>query len=273
LAKNAGGYGSCRDEKANKPAVVFESKDDPDYQVMLAAIRDAKALHDSDPRWDTPGWKAPPEYIREMKRHGIIPESFDREKDTLDPHETDKRYWGIVAGHHPPGKEPELYDNPAIKALCIKGTMSQDGSEIKLESASLTTGKPSSSSSTLNRYFAHYANNGSVKDTNEFWATDVRKHPGPAWWQVDLEKPTDVGRVVVVGYYDDNRYYGFTVETSLDGKTWGMAADKRDNKEQSTAKGYTCTFKQRKARYIRITQTNNSINTGRHLVEVMAYVK
>ncbi|KKK72272.1 hypothetical protein LCGC14_2905540, partial [marine sediment metagenome] len=37
------------------------------------------------------------------------------------------------------------------------------------------------------------------------------------------------------------------------------------------AKGYTCKFEPRKVRYIRITQTSNSANTGRHLVEVMAY--
>jgi hypothetical protein len=61
------------------------------------------------------------------------------------------------------------------------------------------------------------------------------------------------------------------VETSLDGKIWKMVADWRDNKEFSTAKGYTCRFDPRQVRYIRVTQTANSVNTGRHLVEVMAY--
>ena len=80
-----------------------------------------------------------------------------------------------------------------------------------------------------------------------------------------------VGRVVVVGYYGDRRYYGFTVETSLDGKTWDTVADRRDNQEPSAAKGYTCRFDPRRVRYLRVTQTANSANTGRHLVEVMAY--
>jgi hypothetical protein len=61
------------------------------------------------------------------------------------------------------------------------------------------------------------------------------------------------------------------VETSLDGKTWNLAADLRDNKELSTRQGYTCRFDPRPVRYIRVTQTSNSANTGRHLVEVMAY--
>ena len=278
LAKDAGGYGACReisragkkgDTIADNVASVFASKDDPDYQALLAAILDTKALHDSDPRWDTPGWKAPVEYVREMKRHGILSETFDRETDPLDPHETDKRYWHAVTGHHLPGREPGLYANPSIRAMCLKGTLTPDGDEFKPDSASLTTGKPVTCSTAIAEHPAHFANDGRADDTSRFWAMDVAKGD-PAWWQVDLEKPTDVGRIVIVGYYGDNRYYGFTVETSVDGKTWDMVADKRDNEASSTAKGYTCLFKQRKVRYIRVTQMSNSANTGRHLVEVMA---
>ncbi len=150
------------------------------------------------------------------------------------------------------------------------------GEEFKpapLDAPSLTTGKPVSCSDALGPHPAHLANDGYVGNTDRFWATDVQQHPGPAWWQVDLEKPTTIDRVVVVCYYGDKRYYGFTVETSLDGNAWQLAADKRQNKELSTAAGITCTFAQRNARYIRVTQTHNSANTGRHLVEVMAYHK
>ena len=279
LAKEAGGYGACREiGRAGKSdltitdevASVFASKDDPDYQVLLAAIQDTKALHDSDPRWDTPGWIAPVEYVREMKRHGILPESFDPETDSLDPHETDRRYWHAVTGHHLPGGEPELFANPSIQAMCMRGTLTPDGNRFTPEAASLTTGKPVACSTAIAEHPAHFANDGRADDTQRFWAMDVAKGD-PAWWQVDLEKPTGVGRIVVVGYYGDNRYYGFTVETSLDGKRWDMVADKRDNKASSAATGSTCRFKQRKVRYIRVTQTSNSANTGRHLVEVMAH--
>ena len=138
---------------------------------------------------------------------------------------------------------------------------------------SLTTGKPATCSHALKPYPAHLANDGRSNDSSRYWATDVRMHPGKAWWQVDLEKPTTVGRVVVVGYYRDKRHYGFTVETSLDGKTWKMAADLRTNKKPSTAKGFTCRFKPLPVRYLRVTQTHSSANSGRHLVEVMAYEK
>jgi len=114
------------------------------------------------------------------------------------------------------------------------------------------------------------ANDGWSNWTDAFWATDVTKDPEP-WWQVDLEQPASVGQVVVVCYYGDQRFYGFTVETSLDGTAWDMVADRRDNREPSTAEGYTCRFPPQRVRYIRIRQTHNSANTGRHLVEVLAF--
>lgn len=140
------------------------------------------------------------------------------------------------------------------------------------DSVSLTTGKPATCSASLPEYPACLANDGRKKNTNAHWATDVKNDP-KAWWQVDLEAPTSVGRVVVVLYYGDRRYYGFTVETSNDGKAWDMAADRRNNTELSTADGIPCQFPARAARYIRVTVTSNSANTGRHLVEVLAFEK
>jgi len=146
------------------------------------------------------------------------------------------------------------------------------GDAFKPDAPSLTTGKPVACSTALPPHPARLANDGRAKNTNRFWAMDVRSGQ-PAWWQVDLGKPTTLGRVVVVGYYGDERHYGFTVETSLDGTAWRTVADRRDNKEPSTARGYTCRLKPHAARYIRVTQTHNSANTGRHLVEVMAFEK
>jgi len=141
------------------------------------------------------------------------------------------------------------------------------------ESPSLTTGKPAACSSALDPHPAFLANDGRARSTEAFWATDVERHPGDAWWQVDFEQPTTVGRVIVVGYYGDDRFYGFKIETSMDGAEWTLAADCRDNHARSTRSGYTCRFEPRQARYLRITQTHNSANTGRHLVEVMAFAE
>jgi alpha-N-acetylglucosaminidase len=136
---------------------------------------------------------------------------------------------------------------------------------------SLTTGKPATCSFALPGMDADFANDGAI-DTESYWATDTRQDPA-AWWQVDLEKPDVVGRVVVVGYHGDLRHYGFTVAGSLDGRSWDTLADRRDNTSPATSGGYECQFTPREIRYLRVTQTANSANTGRHLVEVMAFEK
>ena len=69
------------------------------------------------------------------------------------------------------------------------------------EMRSLTTGKPVSCSDALGQFPANLANDGRVGDTQSFWACDVGSKEGDSWWQCDFEKPTDVGRVLVVGYY------------------------------------------------------------------------
>lgn len=140
------------------------------------------------------------------------------------------------------------------------------------DAVSLTTDKPVTCSHALPPYPAYLANDGWARDTNSYWATDIKVSP-EAWWQVDLEKPTSVGRVVVVLYYGDRRHYGFTVEASLDGRQWELVADRRENKELATARGITCQFSPRSVRYLKVTVTSNSANTGRHLVEVMAFEK
>ncbi|MDP6545881.1 MAG: discoidin domain-containing protein [Phycisphaerae bacterium] len=164
-------------------------------------------------------------------------------------------------------KQKKRWDFPTVVAL-------YKDMQPKPNAPSLTTGKPVTCSFALGSKPARLANDGYSDSTDAYWATDVTKQKDKrAWWQVDLQKPTTVGHVVVVGYYGDKRFYGFTVETSPDGKTWQLAADRRDNKTLSTVKGYTCRFAPRKVRYLRVTQTHNSANTGRHLVEVMAFEK
>jgi hypothetical protein len=85
LAKSAGGWGACGD--------VFASKDDPEYRAILAGVRKGVATLESDPRWTMAGWRPNPQYIRELKRFGVLPASFDRDRETLDPFASDQSYW------------------------------------------------------------------------------------------------------------------------------------------------------------------------------------
>jgi cytochrome c553 len=85
LAKAAGGYQSC--------GVVFGDKSDPDYQRVLAGIQKGKSLLDAEPRFGTPGFRPNRQYVREMKKYGILPAPFEPAKDAIDVFQSDQSYW------------------------------------------------------------------------------------------------------------------------------------------------------------------------------------
>ena len=66
LAKAAGGW-ECR------PG-VYKDRKDPHYQEQLARIRQAKTLLDAEPRYATPGFRPNRQYVREMKKCGVLPD-------------------------------------------------------------------------------------------------------------------------------------------------------------------------------------------------------
>lgn len=141
-----------------------------------------------------------------------------------------------------------------------------------LDAPSLTTGKPVTCSAALPDHPARLANDGRAGNTQRYWAMDTASGT-PAWWQVDLGQTHELTGVTVVPFYNDPRIWGFYVESSLDGNTWTLFADKRDNRDPATKEGFKFQFQPMQARYLRVTMTSNSANTGRCLVEVMAYGK
>jgi len=91
LAKSAGGLGLCR--KNEKDEDVIQSSDDPDYKILLAMVEGGRQKLDEIKRFDMPGFKPRPEYIREMKRYGLLAEDFDVNKDEFDIYAIDRLYW------------------------------------------------------------------------------------------------------------------------------------------------------------------------------------
>lgn len=92
LAKSAGGYGICGE--------VFESTDDADFTTLLAAIEGAKSYLERITRFNMPRFRPEPEYVREMKRFGIL-RADHQPGDPIDVYETDRRYWQSM-WHRPP---------------------------------------------------------------------------------------------------------------------------------------------------------------------------
>jgi hypothetical protein len=85
LAKEAGGLGLCK-----RP--VFADTQDPLYQQMLTAIRTAADALQGGKRFDMPGFRPNPHYIREMQRFGILPAGLGPDGQ-VDPYKTDRAYW------------------------------------------------------------------------------------------------------------------------------------------------------------------------------------
>jgi hypothetical protein len=106
LAKSAGGFaeGPLPDaapvpndlSRAPKPiihGVVFASTDDPDYRAILAHLQAARDRLNTIKRFDMPGFKPAPAYIREMKLYGVLEAEFDAEKKDVDTYDLDRKYW------------------------------------------------------------------------------------------------------------------------------------------------------------------------------------
>jgi hypothetical protein len=86
LSSKAGGLELCDD-------VVFGDTSDEMYQRLLLQIKYAQqVLHDDVKRFDMPDFRPRPEYIREMKRFGILPPDFEP-NDPVDVYELDQSYW------------------------------------------------------------------------------------------------------------------------------------------------------------------------------------
>ncbi len=98
-------------------------------------------------------------------------------------------------------------------------------------------------------------------------------HRTPAWLQVDLGKEYEIDTAHVTFYWDGKRYYQYTVDVSLDGKTWKTVADQSKNTEVSMSRGKLLAFAPVKARYVRLHVLKNSVNPACHVVEFKVYEK
>ena len=115
LSEAAGG---CDDPKKTKDGQeiprcekVFKNTSDPDYKAILALCAAGKKNLKTIKRFDMPDFKPRPGYLREMKRYGILPASYDRDTDPIDIYEVDRKYFESL-WYYPPGtKKPKLFDN------------------------------------------------------------------------------------------------------------------------------------------------------------------
>ena len=88
---------------------MFKDTSDADYQAILAMVQAGKKRLDEVKRFDMPGFKPRKEYIREMKRYGVLDGSFDLDKNDIDVYKLDEYYWQHL-WYYPQGtKRPGYY--------------------------------------------------------------------------------------------------------------------------------------------------------------------
>jgi hydrazine synthase alpha subunit-like protein len=91
LSKEAGGLGLCRDAEGNSNT-VFPNTDDAGYKTLLAMVAAGKENLEKIKRFDMPGFKPRPQYIREMRNYGVLP--CDHPDDApVDVYALDRAYW------------------------------------------------------------------------------------------------------------------------------------------------------------------------------------
>ncbi|MBI5818380.1 MAG: PD40 domain-containing protein [Verrucomicrobia bacterium] len=94
LAREAGGYATASGDAQPKTCPpTFRSTQDADYRKILAAISKVSDELNRIKRFDMAGFRPRPEYLREMKRFGILPVTFDDRHDPADPYLIDAKYW------------------------------------------------------------------------------------------------------------------------------------------------------------------------------------
>jgi hypothetical protein len=87
LSKEAGGYAICRQQ--NQP--IFADTADPDYQTLLSQVRESKTILDRDKRFDMPGFRPSPHYVRIMRQMGALPSNATPNR--IDVYAADQAYW------------------------------------------------------------------------------------------------------------------------------------------------------------------------------------
>ncbi len=87
LAESAGGWGTCK--------YRYKGKRDRVYGQLLAAMEESQAKYHSIPRFGMPQFQPNRQYIREMKRFGVLPMEFDAAKERVDYFELDEKYWRL----------------------------------------------------------------------------------------------------------------------------------------------------------------------------------
>ena len=92
LAKKAGGWGLCREPDSGVTRAVFAGTDDADYQALLGLINAGKDFLSNNRRFDMPGFVPRGDWVREMRRYGVLPGEV-KPAEVTDVYAVEQKYW------------------------------------------------------------------------------------------------------------------------------------------------------------------------------------
>lgn len=131
----------------------------------------------------------------------------------------------------------------------------------------LAVGKPATASDTHLEFSPARAVDGNAQNLDSSWQSASH----PQWLQIDLEKPARIDRIRLFPFWDNTRYYRYTIEVSHDGNEWKEVVDMRTNIQPATAIGRLHRFAPVETRFVRVNMLSNSANPGVHIVEVQIH--
>ena len=73
-------------------SAVFASTADPEYQKLLALCVAGKDFLAQNKRFDTPGFVPRTDWVREMKRYGVLPDGV-KPAEVTDVYAVEREYW------------------------------------------------------------------------------------------------------------------------------------------------------------------------------------
>lgn len=91
LAEAAGGWGLCSDPKSKQKVSVFADTSDPDYQALKNMCVAGRQRLEAIKRFDMPGFSPRKDWVREMKRYGVL--ASDQPPTPIDFYSVEQQYW------------------------------------------------------------------------------------------------------------------------------------------------------------------------------------
>jgi len=235
---------------------------DNNYQDILRSYRGEFHFVVKDGNYD-PQRAGKPFLLAEEKDHPAEPLSFDLVRRAF-VKEYGRRYREYTEkGGRPYPVEPP----PLLTAQQRRALFDKSFGRFEPKMLGIAVGKPATASASLGGYRPELAVDGVADNLQSSWQTD----PYPAWLKIDLTKPAAINRIHVYPYWGGGRYYRYTVEVSLDDKTWTQVADMSKNTKPATPKGDDHRFDPQRARYVRVHMLFHNLNKGVHLIEVRVF--